>query len=188
MQNIEQALANEYTYLFARTLVGLVLLTAGLAKLFGGRKFVEVVRNYKLLPEALVAPVGRLIPFAEVFVAVLVFADLLQPFAALAAALLFLMFGGALAINLLRGRTHISCGCFGVSEEQRLSWALVWRNLLFAALAFLPQLARAAGVAPARLAPEEAALTILLAGAALASFLMLGVIVKNWDVAEGEPE
>ena len=188
MESIGQALANEYMYLFARTLVGLALLAAGLAKLLGGRKFVEVVRNDRLLPDELVAPVGRLVPLAEVCAAVLMFTDLLQPGAAAAAALLFLMFGGAIAINLLRGRSYISCGCFGVAGEQRLSWAMVVRNLLFAALAVLPQQARAGAPAATRLAPDEATVTVLLAVAALASFLMLGVVVKNWDVAEGEHE
>ena len=39
-----------------------------------------------------------------------------------------------MAVNLLRGRDHISCGCGGASGEQTLSWALVVRNLVFAAV------------------------------------------------------
>jgi hypothetical protein len=56
---------------------------------------------------------------------------------------MFLIYGLAIAINLLRGRLHISCGCgLGNSsgENQPLSWMLVLRNILLMALALLPLL------------------------------------------------
>jgi 1,4-dihydroxy-2-naphthoate octaprenyltransferase len=42
-----------------------------------------------------------------------------------------------MAINLGRGRRDIDCGCFATVLRQRLSWPLVLRNLLLAALALL---------------------------------------------------
>ncbi len=47
----------------------------------------------------------------------------------------------AMAINLMRGRVYIDCGCgFGAStgEEQALSSSMVARNIILIGLALLP--------------------------------------------------
>ena len=67
--------------------------------------------------------------------------------AALAIALL-VMFALAMAINLVRGRTEIDCGCFKSGLRQTVSGWLVGRNLLLAAgtvLLWLPATERAVG-------------------------------------------
>jgi hypothetical protein len=71
---------------------------------------------------------------------------------ALATIILLLLYGFAIAVNLHRGRTHISCGCsFGQSAggADVLSGWLVARNLLLAAMAavaFLPVAERSFGI------------------------------------------
>ncbi|MEF9603853.1 methylamine utilization protein MauE, partial [Paracoccus sp. PXZ] len=62
--------------------------------------------------------------------------------AAITAAGLLLVFAAALAINVLRGRTQIDCGCFRNGLKQPVSWLLVLRNLVLTGLA----LAVAAGL------------------------------------------
>jgi hypothetical protein len=51
-------------------------------------------------------------------------------------------YAGAMAANLVRGRRDLSCGCvFGAAHAgDRLSWSLVIRNGVLAALALLPAL------------------------------------------------
>jgi hypothetical protein len=53
---------------------------------------------------------------------------------------LLVLFAGAIAVNVMRGRTDIDCGCFRSALRQNLSWWLVLRNavLLVLALACLP--------------------------------------------------
>lgn len=48
--------------------------------------------------------------------------------------LLLATFTVAVGVNLVRGRTHIACACFGRSS-QRLSWRLPLRNGMLAMLA-----------------------------------------------------
>jgi hypothetical protein len=122
---------------------------AGAAKLAALEPFVGVVRNYRLLPGALVRPVAYLIPPLELALAA---GLLLVPggrLPALGAALLTLGFAAAMAVNLRRGRADIDCGCFAGLMRQRLSWALVARNAALAALLLLvaaaPSGARALG-------------------------------------------
>ena len=45
---------------------------------------------------------------------------------------LLVLFAAAMAINLGRGRSDIDCGCFIGVQKQRISWALVVRNLVLA--------------------------------------------------------
>ena len=48
---------------------------------------------------------------------------------------LLLIFAAALAVNVLRGRTWIDCGCFRNGLKQTVSWLLVARNIGLAAAA-----------------------------------------------------
>lgn len=112
--------------------VGLVFITAGLAKLRSRRVFPGVVANYRLLPEALVAPVAFALPVFECVVGLCLVAGI-GLFAAPAVVLL-LAFAGAMAINIGRGRAHIDCGCGRSELRQPLSRTLVFRNLALAML------------------------------------------------------
>lgn len=118
--------------------VGAVFLGAGLAKLRNRRVFPGVVANYRLLPEALVAPVALTLPIAEVVIGLMLIAGLRV--AAVPAGMMLLAFAAAMAINIGRGRSHIDCGCGRSELRQPLSRVLVVRNLVLAAL-LLPLLA-----------------------------------------------
>jgi len=48
---------------------------------------------------------------------------------------LFVGYAIAIAVNLLRGRVHIDCGCLGAAGREEISWWLVGRNLACAAAA-----------------------------------------------------
>lgn len=117
-----------------RTLTSLVFLTAAYGKLRHGAPFQGVVANYRLLPEAMVAPAAYLIPPVEVLLGVTLLLGLAYPWPELSAAGLLLLFALAMGINLRRGRRHIDCGCFQSALKQTLSWTLVMRNLVLALL------------------------------------------------------
>ena len=65
----------------------------------------------------------------------------------LAAAGLLLAYAGLMALQLWRGRADMQCGCAGPDSQLGISWALVLRNAVCAALALLP-LGTAAGAVP----------------------------------------
>lgn len=112
--------------------VGLVLLVGAVDKLRHRDLLPGVIANYRLLPEALVAPAAVFLPLVELLVA----AGLLlgnRPAAPLAAIALLLVFAGAMAINIMRGRRHIDCGCGHAGLRQTLGWPMVARNLAMAA-------------------------------------------------------
>jgi uncharacterized membrane protein len=114
-----------------------VFASAGAGKLAEREAFAGVVHNYRLLPEALERPVAMMLPVLELLLAAGLLLGVTRPTAALGAALLLLVFAGAMAINLVRGRRNIDCGCFMTALRQRLSWGLVARNLLLVAVSLL---------------------------------------------------
>jgi hypothetical protein len=135
---------------------GIVFIEAGLAKLRHRQVLPGVVANYRLLPEALVAPVATLLPPAELALGLALVASAvtggLLHWVALPAAALFVLFAAAMAVNIRRGRSQIDCGCGRSQLRQPLSPALVARNLVLAALVAVHALAPAQAVAPADLA------------------------------------
>ncbi|MBT2187284.1 methylamine utilization protein MauE [Sphingobium sp. H33] len=141
------ATALSVTGLAASIGIGLIFTTAGIVKLRHRRLLPGVIANYRLLPDALVSPAATLLPLAEILIGAALIAGL-RPVPALLGIALLGLFALAMAINILRGRSHISCGCGRPELSQSLSWTLVLRNLLFGAalLLRLPELATLAGI------------------------------------------
>jgi len=115
--------------------LAVVFLLSGLAKLPRRDEFVGAVKNYRLVPERAGEIIGTVLPPVELGAGVLLALGLgVRPVAALLA-LFLLGFSGAVAANLLRGRT-IDCGCFGPVAQRKITWATVARNgILIAAAA-----------------------------------------------------
>ena len=122
-----------------RVCVGLVFLLAAAQKAGHWRVLSGVIANYRLLPRALVGPAASLLPPLEMILGLLLLFAMAMPWAVIASILLLALFAVAMAINLRRGRAHIDCGCGQSFLKQTLSWTLVARNAVLAAL-LLPSL------------------------------------------------
>lgn len=125
-----------------------LLLSAAWHKLRDPIGFWQAVSGYKLLPQALEKPVSRIIPLAETLIALSLFLFSESALPMLAALSLWIVYGGAIAINLLRGREELECGCGGIGADQKIHWGLVLRNgVLAIATGFLllPATSRALG-------------------------------------------
>jgi hypothetical protein len=118
-------------------LIALVFASAAIAKLRAWSELSGVVQNFRVLPHALIRPVILVLPPLEMTIAVGILIRETRSAAAAAAALLFAVFGAALAMNLYRGRRHIDCGCFRSDLKQPISIAVLWRNLFLALCALL---------------------------------------------------
>jgi len=94
-----------------------------------------VVRNYRLLPEALTATFAGALLVAGALTAAALLWPPTRRIGACAAAAQLIVFAAAIAINLRRGRTSIDCGCFGSRLRQGISAWMVARNLALASLA-----------------------------------------------------
>jgi uncharacterized membrane protein YphA (DoxX/SURF4 family) len=120
--------------------LGLLLVAAAWHKLSSLPQFTAVVADYQLLPQFLVSPTALIVPLAELVFGLAWLTGFAIPWIAPLTAGMFALYAVAIAINLVRGRLHISCGCgLGAvsAENQHLSWVLVLRNTLLVAVALL---------------------------------------------------
>jgi uncharacterized membrane protein YphA (DoxX/SURF4 family) len=96
----------------ARLLLGVVLVVAGALKLPDPAAAMRAVRAYRLLPEALVGPVAFGLPVLEMAVGLALLAGVFVRTAAVASAVLMVVFLAAVGSAWARG-LQIDCGCFG---------------------------------------------------------------------------
>ena len=110
--------------------VSMVFAAAGLTKVAAWQALPAVVQNFRILPGWLVLPASILLPPLEILIATGILLARTRMWAAALAAILFAVFGAALAINLYRGQRQIDCGCFRSDLRQPISAAVVLRNLM----------------------------------------------------------
>jgi len=93
--------------------LGAVFVASAIPKLVDPPAFAHMIYNYRLLPGTLVNALALVMPWIELLVGVLLVLGAWRREAALVAALLLVVFLGAIGWNLLRGHA-IDCGCFDV--------------------------------------------------------------------------
>lgn len=96
----------------ARLVLGGTFVVAGILKLPDPAAAVRAVRAYRLLPEALVGPVAFGLPMIEIVVGLALVAGVFVRTAALASAVLLVVFIVSVGSVWARG-LQIDCGCFG---------------------------------------------------------------------------
>jgi len=96
----------------ARLLLGGVFVVAGALKVPDPAAAVRAVRAYRLLPELLVGPVAFGLPVLEIAVGLALLLGALVRTAAIASAVLLVVFLVAVGSAWARG-LQIDCGCFG---------------------------------------------------------------------------
>jgi hypothetical protein len=117
--------------------MSLLFAVATMHKIRAPLAFKTAMQEYRLLPSALLNSAALLVIVAETLAAGLALIPSVRwTGLAIMAGLLF-VYAAGIAINLLRGRRNIDCGCNGPASKQMLSWWLVVRNLLFLALILL---------------------------------------------------
>jgi uncharacterized membrane protein len=170
-----EALAHPIFIVLATGSLVCVLLRGAAHKVFDFTWFAHTLAEYRILPAALAVPTAGLLLAAEAAVTLGLVLPQTRPFAAAGAVILLALYGAAIAINLLRGRNRIDCGCGGTG--QGLSWFLVFRNALLAGLALV-----------AAQAPVSADLGLIgwvtaLAGIASLWLLLVGAekLAENWS-------
>ena len=107
-------------------LFAMLLATAAWHKWSDRHEFARALAAYRLLPDGALMPVTIGLALLETALVPMLTWPVTRGVAFALAAVLMLVYAAAMAINLLRGRRDIDCGCGG--ETQRLSWALPARN------------------------------------------------------------
>jgi uncharacterized membrane protein YphA (DoxX/SURF4 family)/thiol-disulfide isomerase/thioredoxin len=121
--------------LFARLLLAVVFLIAGLAKLADWPGSQKALNNFGV-PEALARLMGRVLPIGEMALAVALVSAKWAWWAALGALGFLLVFIAAISYHLARGHRP-ACHCFGQIHSAPVGPSTLARNILLALVATL---------------------------------------------------
>ncbi|MCG6879963.1 MAG: DoxX family membrane protein [Deltaproteobacteria bacterium] len=124
--------------LVARLILGTVFICASMDKILHPAAFAEAVYNYQVLPDFLINLTVIVLPWLELMLGLFLIVGLFREGSACIAAVLMLVFLGAMIFNLTRG-LNVHCGCFGTSAEGTGNVSMAWyvlRDGLFLIPAF----------------------------------------------------
>jgi peroxiredoxin/uncharacterized membrane protein YphA (DoxX/SURF4 family) len=119
--------------LVLRLLLAGVFAVAGVAKLADLRGSRRAIVDFGL-PAALAAPLGLLLPLAELLIAAALLPARTAWWGAVGALVLLLLFMVGIAANMARGRAP-DCHCFGQLHSRPVGWSTLARNAALALLA-----------------------------------------------------
>ncbi len=118
-----------YVIFGLRVALGALLVVAGILKAHDGAALTATsIAGYRILPAALVAPLGIALPYFEILLGGYLVAGLFTRVAALVASVQFAVFSGAVASLVIR-QIPADCGCFGSGVPTPPSWGHVAADL-----------------------------------------------------------
>ncbi|MBV8491656.1 MAG: DoxX family membrane protein [Candidatus Eremiobacteraeota bacterium] len=122
--------------LVARLALGLLLIATGALKLGHAEDLAAAIAGFRLLPAAVVGPLGLALPLVEILLGAYLAAGLFTRAAAWFAAVQFVVYAGAIASAVIR---HIpaNCGCFGPNDSAVADWPHVGFDLALALVAIV---------------------------------------------------
>ena len=115
--------------------LAMLWLTAGTHKLRSFDAFSAILADYRLVPPRATAVCAATVIAIELCLGIGLVVPVGRELALIGSALVLVLYAGAIAVNLLRGRRFIDCGCAGFAAQQPLSAWLVARNILLAVAA-----------------------------------------------------
>ncbi len=115
-----------------------ILIACSMAALFASaswhkfrhyREFVAALGAYRLLPASSVSSAAVLLAGLEAATALGLLVSFTRAIAAATGCSLLLLYAGAVAVNLIRGRVNLDCGCMGPTQRQPIRAWMVGRNV-----------------------------------------------------------
>jgi uncharacterized membrane protein YphA (DoxX/SURF4 family) len=126
-----------YLIFALRVGLGALLIVAGVLKAHDGpAATATTIAGYRILPAALVAPLGVALPYVEILLGAYLAAGLFTRVAAGIASAQLFVFAGAVASLVIRN-IPADCGCFGSALATPPSWGHVAGDLGLALAALL---------------------------------------------------
>lgn len=159
----------------ARAGIALLFALAAWSKLRNLSVFRATLADYELVPKVVLKPAALLVIGLELFVVIGAWLSATAPIAMAIALVLLLIYASAIAINLIRGRTDIDCGCTGPAVRQSLSSWLLVRNTVLASIA---SVGFSVPVGRAMSFPDYV-MAILVVGAATAIYAAANQLMAN---------
>jgi len=127
----------------AQLLLSYLFLNAAFSKIQNPAYFRQSIADYQLLPVPLLKTGGYTLIGLELLAGVFALIPTTAIFSVLIMAALLGTYALAIAVNLVRGRRYLDCGCNGPNNRQAITWFLVLRNLALLMLVMILLLLKA---------------------------------------------
>lgn len=112
MSSLKRIVQNTYLHLALRLFLGVTFIVSAVSKLPMQTRFIDVVKDYHMLPDSLAAVYGAALPWLELLIGVYLLLGILLRPSALVTLLISLTFMVANIGAIVKGMEH--CGtCFG---------------------------------------------------------------------------
>ena len=135
VQDLNQILTDPVAVYAARGGIALLFGLAVWAKIRNFSVFRATLADYQLVPQPLISAAAILVVGLEAAIVFGALIPITAPWAMASGLVLLLVYAFAIAINLIRGRHDIDCGCTGPAVRQSLSSWLLVRNTVLASFA-----------------------------------------------------
>lgn len=176
MSDVALLLADPVAQWGGALLLSLLLLSAAWHKLREGQAFSLTLAAWRVVPAAWVPLTRWALAVLEADLALGLLLPSQRPLALWGCALLLLVYGAGLTLNLARGRRDLDCGCGGAA--QRIHPALVVRNVVLAGLAILLSLTAGVGTGRDLGVFDVLTLAAFVAGGVLC-WLLVGQVLEQ---------
>jgi len=110
-----------------RVLLGVVLIFSGITKIVDPSKAVDLMLEFKVIPEALILIIISVLPVLEILTGMLLVTGMYPKLASISALALFFGFFLISIYGTIIG-LNSDCGCFGSVIKSRIGWSMVVRN------------------------------------------------------------
>ncbi|HDJ22712.1 MAG: hypothetical protein B5M54_00800 [Candidatus Aminicenantes bacterium 4484_214] len=114
--------------LFARLIIGVVLIWSGILKIIDPLNFARDILNYRLFPESWALWIAVILPGLELLIGLLLISGILRTGASFLALSLFSLFIVLIMVTMIRG-VNPDCGCFGAFSH-KVGASLLFQDLL----------------------------------------------------------
>lgn len=118
-----------------RLLLGMIFLVSSVSKVSAPRRFANTLIAFRLIPNSWAQPFAIILIGAEAIIAALLLIGWQSRISAGLCGFLLVIFTVAIGLNIIRGRTDLECGCFGLRHAQQVNFNLVGRNVLLLSMA-----------------------------------------------------
>jgi uncharacterized membrane protein YphA (DoxX/SURF4 family) len=115
---VKEKLLSPWLTVRTQFVLAAVFVVAAIPKIVDAPGFAHQVHNYRLAPQVAVNALALVLPWLELIVGLSLFLGVWRRTAAGVAAILLVVFMGALGINLAR-KHPIDCSCFSTSSVER---------------------------------------------------------------------
>jgi putative oxidoreductase len=134
MSALQRLLSNRWVVVSSQTVIGVVFLTSGLAKIADVGSFARQIHYFRMLPLPLENLTAIVLPWVELVMALAILLRIRPRAGSVVGVGLMMVFVVAVGAALARG-LDIECGCFGTADATRVGAAKLLENVGLLALA-----------------------------------------------------